>query len=313
MVEARNLTKYYGRKKAVDGVSFKIEKGEVVGLLGPNAAGKTTLMKMLTCFLAPTAGTATVNGYNILENPEKVQESIGYLPEKNPLYEELTVDEFLNFVAEAKGIVKKREKIEKISKISQQCGLDNVLKTSIYKLSKGYRQRVGIAQAIINDPPVLILDEPTIGLDPKQIIETRKLIKNLSGNRTVILSTHILPEVSMTCERVIIINEGKIVTTDTVENLTFKLKGSIEMEMEIEGKVEEIVKTIEEIEGVEKVEVEKPVKEKFNKYIVRLKEDTPEIKKKISKKIVGENFGLLEMKVKEMTLEDIFLKLVTEE
>lgn len=313
MVEARNLTKYYGRKRAVEGVSFTVDKGEIVGLLGPNAAGKTTLMKMLTCFLAPTSGTANVNGYNILENPERVQESIGYLPEKNPLYEELTVDEFLNFVAETKGIVKKREKIEKISKISQQCGLDNVLKTSIYKLSKGYRQRVGIAQAIINDPPVLILDEPTIGLDPKQIIETRKLIKNLSGNRTVILSTHILPEVSMTCERVIIINEGKIVTTDTVENLTFKLKGSIEIEMVIEGKVREVVKTIEKIEGVEKVEVEKPVKEKFNRYTVRLKKDTPEIKKKISNEIVGENFGLLEMKVKEMTLEDIFLKLVTEE
>ena len=313
MVEARNLTKYYGRKRAVEGVSFTVDKGEIVGLLGPNAAGKTTLMKMLTCFLAPTSGTANVNGYNILENPEKVQESIGYLPEKNPLYEELTVDEFLNFVAETKGIVKKREKIEKISKIAYECGLDNVLKTGIYKLSKGYRQRVGIAQAIINDPPVLILDEPTIGLDPKQIIETRKLIKNLSGNRTVILSTHILPEVSMTCERVIIINEGKIVTTDTVENLTFKLKGSIEIEMEIEGKVEEIVKTIEEIEEVEKVEVEKPVKEKFNRYTVRLKKDTPEIKKKISSKIVGKNFGLLEMKVKEMTLEDIFLKLVTEE
>ncbi len=313
MVEARNLTKYYGRKRAVEGVSFTVDKGEIVGLLGPNAAGKTTLMKMLTCFLAPTSGTANVNGYNILENPERVQESIGYLPEKNPLYEELTVDEFLNFVAETKGIVKKREKIEKISKIAYECGLDNVLKTSIYKLSKGYRQRVGIAQAIINDPPVLILDEPTIGLDPKQIIETRKLIKNLSGNRTVILSTHILPEVSMTCERVIIINEGKIVTTDTVENLTFKLKGSIEIEMVIEGKVREVVKTIEEIEGVEKVEVEKPVKEKFNRYTVRLKKDTPEIKKRISNKIVGENFGLLEMKVKEMTLEDIFLKLVTEE
>jgi len=313
MVEARNLTKYYGRKRAVEGVSFTVDKGEIVGLLGPNAAGKTTLMKMLTCFLAPTSGTANVNGYNILENPERVQESIGYLPEKNPLYEELTVDEFLNFVAETKGIVKKREKIEKISKIAYECGLDNVLKTSIYKLSKGYRQRVGIAQAIINDPPVLILDEPTIGLDPKQIIETRKLIKNLSGNRTVILSTHILPEVSMTCERVIIINEGKIVTTDTVENLTFKLKGSIEIEMVIEGKVREVVKTIEEIEGVEKVEVEKPVKEKFNRYTVRLKKDTPEIKKKISNKIVGKNFGLLEMKVKEMTLEDIFLKLVTEE
>ena len=313
MVEARNLTKYYGRKRAVEGVSFTVDKGEIVGLLGPNAAGKTTLMKMLTCFLAPTSGTANVNGYNILENPEKVQESIGYLPEKNPLYEELTVDEFLNFVAETKGIVKKREKIEKISKIAYECGLNNVLKTSIYKLSKGYRQRVGIAQAIINDPPVLILDEPTIGLDPKQIIETRKLIKNLSGNRTVILSTHILPEVSMTCERVIIINEGKIVTTDTVENLTFKLKGSIEIEMVIEGKVREVVKTIEEIEGVEKVEVEKPVKEKFNRYTVRLKKDTPEIKKKISNKIVGKNFGLLEMKVKEMTLEDIFLKLVTEE
>lgn len=312
MIEAKNLTKYYGRKKAVESVSFKIEKGEIVGLLGPNAAGKTTLMKMLTCFLTPTSGTAAVNGYDILENPEKVQESIGYLPEKNPLYEELTVDEFLNFVAEAKGI-KKGEKRQKISKVIEECGLEKVIKTGIYKLSKGYRQRVGIAQAIINDPPCLILDEPTIGLDPKQIIETRKLIKNLSGNRTVILSTHILPEVSMTCERVIIINEGKIITTDTVENLTLKLKGTIEMELEVEGNKDKVLETIEKIEGVEKVDIEKPAREKINRYSIKLKEDTPEIKRRISENIVKENFGLLEMKIKEMTLEDIFLKLVTEE
>ncbi len=313
MIKVRNLTKYYGRTKAIENISFDIEKGEIVGLLGPNAAGKTTIMRCLTCFLTPTSGTVSINNFDIWENPEGVKKSIGYLPEKTPLYEEMTVGEFLSFVAESKGISRKKEKIKSISNVIEKCGLLNVEKKSIWKLSKGYKQRVGIAQALINNPPVLILDEPTIGLDPQQTAETRKLIKELSGNKTVILSSHILPEVSMTCERVIIINEGKIITTDTVENLAFRLKGAIEIEMEIEGEINKIINSVNEIAGVDKIEVEKPIRGNINKYMIRLKEDTPEIKKNLAKKIIDENFGLLEMKTKEMTLEDIFLKLVTEE
>jgi len=171
MVEAKNLTKFYGKTKAIENVCFTVEKGEIVGLLGPNAAGKTTIMRILTCFLTPTSGTAIVNGYDILENPLEVQKSVGYLPERNPLYEEFTVSEFLNFVCETKGIVKKEEKNKRISKVMEECGLSEVKNKTIYKLSKGYKQRVGIAQALVNEPSVLILDEPTIGLDPKQILK----------------------------------------------------------------------------------------------------------------------------------------------
>ncbi|RKY32207.1 MAG: ABC transporter ATP-binding protein [Candidatus Omnitrophota bacterium] len=312
MIEAKNLTKYYGRTKAIENVSFKIEKGEIVGLLGPNAAGKTTIMRILTCFLPPTSGTAKVNGYDILEDPLNVQKNIGYLPERNPLYEELTVEEFLNFVAESKGIKRKKEKREKISRVIEECGLEGFEKKIIGKLSKGYKQRVGIAQALINDPPCLILDEPTIGLDPKQIIETRKLIKNLAGKRTIILSTHILPEVSMTCERVIIINEGHIVAIDTVENLTAKLKGMTEINLEVEGNPGKVKEVIESIDGVKEVEIIPPVKDGINKYIVRsLKEK--DVRKDISEKLVNSGFGLYEISLREMSLEDIFLKLVREE
>lgn len=310
MVEAKNLTKFYGKTKAIEDVSFKVEKGEIVGLLGPNAAGKTTIMRILTCFLTPTSGTAKIGGYDILENPLEVQKNVGYLPEKNPLYEEFTVSEFLNFVCEMKGVIKKDEKVKKISKVIEECGLSEVRNKSIYKLSKGYKQRVGIAQALVNEPSVLILDEPTIGLDPKQIIETRNLIKNLSGKRTIFLSSHILPEVSMVCERVIIINEGKIIATDTVENLTSSLKGGVEIYLEIDGDVEKVKKVLGEISGIKSIKVEIPQKEKVNKYVVIAEKD---IRKEISEKILKNGFGLLAMRIKEMTLEDIFLKLTTKE
>lgn len=312
MIEAKNLTKFYGRTKAIENVSFSVEKGEIVGLLGPNAAGKTTIMRILTCFLPPTSGTAKICGYDILENPLSVQKNTGYLAERNPLYEEFTVSEFLNFVCEAKGILKKREKVERISKVMEECGISDVKNKLIKKLSKGYKQRVGLAQAIINDPPVLILDEPTIGLDPKQIIETRNLIKHLAGKRTVMLSSHILPEVSMVCERVIIINEGKIVAVDSVENLTLKLKGEMEINVEVEGEVERVKKVLSEIDGVKKVEVLSPVKEKVNKYVI-ICERGKDKRQEISSKIVNNGFILLEMKLKEMSLEDIFLKLITKE
>lgn len=312
MIEAKNLTKYYGRTRGIENVSFFVDKGEIVGLLGPNAAGKTTIMRILTCFLTPDSGTAKVNGYDIFENPFEVQKSIGYLPERNPLYEEFRVDEFLNFVCEMKGIIKKDEKIKRISKVIEECGLSDVKNKLIYKLSKGYKQRLGIAQALINDPPCLILDEPTIGLDPKQIIETRNLIKNLAGKRTILLSSHILPEVSMTCERVIIINEGRIVATDTVENLTAKLKGGMEIYVEVEGEIEKVKKVLSEIEGVKSVDVVPPVKERINKYVV-ITEKGKDLRSEISSKIINNNFILLEMSVKEMTLEDIFLKLTTKE
>lgn len=312
MIKAKNLTKYYGRTRGIENVSFFVDKGEIVGLLGPNAAGKTTIMRILTCFLTPDSGTAKVNGYDIFENPFEVQKSIGYLPERNPLYEEFRVDEFLNFVCEMKGIIKKDEKIKRISKVIEECGLSDVKNKLIYKLSKGYKQRLGIAQALINDPPCLILDEPTIGLDPKQIIETRNLIKNLAGKRTILLSSHILPEVSMTCERVIIINEGRIVATDTVENLTAKLKGGMEIYVEVEGEIEKVKKVLSEIEGVKSVDVVPPVKERINKYVV-ITEKGKDLRSEISSKIINNNFILLEMSVKEMTLEDIFLKLTTKE
>ncbi|MCM8819119.1 MAG: ABC transporter ATP-binding protein [Candidatus Omnitrophica bacterium] len=312
MISAKNLTKYYGKTKAIENVSFYIEKGEIVGLLGPNAAGKTTIMRILTCFLTPNSGTAKVNGYDILEQPLKVQESIGYLPERNPLYEEFTVGEFLNLVCEIKGIRKKEEKNKRISTVIEKCGLFDVKNKLIEKLSKGYKQRVGIAQALLNDPPVLILDEPTIGLDPKQIIETRNLIKNLRGERTILLSSHILPEVSMICERVVIINEGRIVATDTVENLTAKIKGGMEICLEIEGDKEKVKKAIEEIPGVKSVNIISSSKERTSKYIV-ITEKEKDLRKEISAKIINSGFGLLEMTLKEMTLEDIFLKLTTKE
>src|SRR6266481_2404702 len=219
MIEVENLTKRYGRHTAVDGVSFRVEKGEILGFLGPNGAGKTTTMRILTCYLPPTDGTARVAGYDVFQAPLEVKRRVGYIPETPPLYPDMTVLDFLGFCAKIKGVAAK----DRRGKIDDVIG----------KLSKGYRQRVGLAQAILNNPDVLILDEPTAGLDPKQIIETRELIKGLGGDHTIILSTHILPEVSMTCGRVVIINKGRVVAEDTPNNLMRRLQGAGALRLEV--------------------------------------------------------------------------------
>src|SRR5580658_1008952 len=224
MITVKNLSKRYARTVAVDHISFEVQKGQVVGFLGPNGAGKTTTMRILTCFLPPTEGSANVAGFDVLEQPMEVKKRIGYLPETPPLYPEMEVEEYLTFVGKLKGM-SGPSLATRVGEVSERCAIADVRKKLISKLSKGYRQRVGLAQAIIHNPDVLILDEPTAGLDPKQIIETRKLIRSLAGEHTIILSTHILPEVSSTCETVIIINQGKLEAIDTPANLTARLQG----------------------------------------------------------------------------------------
>src|ERR1700686_3563346 len=233
MIKVEGLTKRYARKIAVDNISFEVEKGQIVGFLGPNGAGKTTTMRVLTCFLPPTAGSAQVAGFDVLEQPMEVKRRIGYLPETPPVYPDMEVHEYLEFVGRLKG-VPKDSLGARINEVLEKCAIGDVRTKLISKLSKGYRQRVGLAQAILHNPDVLILDEPTSGLDPKQIIETRELIRSLAGDHTIILSTHILSEVEHSCERVIIINQGKLVAQDTVTNLTNRLRGSESVAVEIQ-------------------------------------------------------------------------------
>src|SRR5689334_24460529 len=232
MIKVEGLTKRYARNVAVDHISFEVEKGQIVGFLGPNGAGKTTTMRMLTCFMPPTEGSAQVAGFDVRENPMEVKRRIGYLPKTPPVYPEMEVIEYLDFVGRIKG-VPKANLPGRIDEVMQKTAITDVRTREIGKLSKGYRQRVGLAQAIVHNPDVLILDEPTSGLDPHQIIETRDLIKGLAGDHTIILSTHILPEVEQTCERVIIIAKGKLVATDTVENLTSRLRGAEMIALEV--------------------------------------------------------------------------------
>src|SRR5436853_3901332 len=234
MMNVCDCTKKYARNTAVDHISFEVEKGQIVGFLGPNGAGKTTTMRMLTCFLPPTSGTATVAGFNVLEQPMEVKKRIGYLPEIPPLYPEMETAEYLKFVGQLKGLSGAELK-KRVDYVCERCAIVDVRNRLIGKLSKGYRQRVGLAQAIIHNPDVLVLDEPTAGLDPKQINETRDLIKDLAGSHTIILSTHILPEVEQTCQQVIIINKGKVVATDSVRNLQSRARGGESMIVEIAG------------------------------------------------------------------------------
>src|ERR1700730_2844116 len=232
MIKVEGLTKRYARNVAVDHISFEVEKGQIVGFLGPNGAGKTTTMRMLTCFIPPTEGSAQVAGFDVRENPMEVKRRIGYLPETPPVYPEMEVIEYLDFVGRIKGVPKANLR-SRIDEVMQKTAITDVRNREIGKLSKGYRQRVGLAQAILHNPDVLILDEPTSGLDPHQIIETRDLIKGLAGEHTIILSTHILPEVEATCEHVVIIAKGKLVATDTVENLTSRLRGAETVALEV--------------------------------------------------------------------------------
>ena len=308
MIEVKELTRYYGQKQAISNVSFSVKKGEILGLLGPNAAGKTTTMRILTCYMPPTSGTATVGGYDIFEKSMEVRQITGYLPENPPLYNELVVTDYLNFVAQIKGIEKNRIQKE-IDTVIEKASLGDVKERVIGKLSKGYKQRVGLAQSLLNNPQVVILDEPTVGLDPKQIIEIRELIKNLKGDHTVILSSHILPEVEQTCERVVIISDGNVVAEDTPSNLTARMRGSERILLEVEGdakKVEEALKVFTDITAVKIISQEKNVV----KIAIESKKD---LRTDLAQTLVGKKFGLREMYADKVTLEDIFLHLTTKE
>src|SRR5277367_5010158 len=257
MITVKELTKRYARNTAVDHISFDVAKGQIVGFLGPNGAGKTTTMRMLTCFLPPTSGGATVAGFDVLEQPLEVKKRIGYLPETPPLYPEMETGEYLTFVGRLKGLSGEELK-KRVDYVCQRCAVAEVRNKLLGRLSKGYRQRVGLAQAIIHNPDVLVLDEPTAGLDPKQINETRDLIKGLAGDHTIILSTHILPEVEQTCQQVVIINKGKLVATDSVENLQNRARGAESLLLEIaarDGQLDAVMaqQKLEAVPGVSRV------------------------------------------------------------
>lgn len=311
MIKVEGLTKRYARTTAVDDVSFEVQKGQIVGFLGPNGAGKTTTMRVLTCFLPPSAGTAKVAGYDVLNQPIEVKKRIGYLPEAPPLYPEMEVDEYLQFVGRIKGIPR-ADLMRRVDEVSGRCSIGDVRKKLIGKLSKGYRQRVGLAQAIIHNPDVLILDEPTAGLDPKQIIETRQLIKRLAGDHTIILSTHILPEVEQTCEQVIIINKGKVVATDSVENLTNRLHGAETVAVEVEASngvpdKDAVRQRLEQVSGVSRV-LFKDSKNGRHLFEVESLQGRS-IRPELARGVVEAGWNLVELHAVSLSLEEIFLQL----
>jgi len=310
MIEVEGLTKVYGNKAAIDNLTFTVQKGEVVGFLGPNGAGKTTTMRVLSCYMPPTSGTARVGGYDIRTQALDVRRRIGYLPEHVPLYTDLTVTQYLNFVAEAKGLSRLTRR-QRVGEAIERCLLQDARGRIIGKLSKGYRQRVGLAQALLGDPPILILDEPTIGLDPKQIIEIRSLIRDMQGERTVILSTHILPEVSMVCQRVIIINEGRIVAVDTPETLTRRLQRSTQVLLQIDGPPDQVTVRLREAPGVLQV-VMKDGAGALRRYLVETDKDR-DLRQELARVVCSSGWGLLELRPVDMSLEDVFIRLVTEE
>ena len=310
MITVENLTKRYPNKKAIDGVSFQVEKGEILGFLGPNGAGKTTTMRIITGFMPASEGTVRLDGFDVFEKPLEVRRRIGYLPENPPLYLEMSVTGYLRFVAKIKGVPKEKIAAE-VKRVMERVNITDVQDRIIAKLSKGYKQRVGLAQALLNDPPVLILDEPTIGLDPKQIHQIRELIKDLAGNHTVVLSTHILPEVEQTCHRVIIIDRGKIVAVDTPQNLRFQLQGAERVFMEIQGPASEISSQLKKTPGVVDV---RTVEGSDGRHRFQIEgELRKEIRSDLARTVVQSGWGLYELQAATMSLEDIFLKLTTAE
>jgi ABC-2 type transport system ATP-binding protein len=308
MIEAEGLTKFYGPIGAIRNVSFQIEKGEVVGFLGPNGAGKSTTLRILTCYMPTSSGMARVEGFDVMDNSLQIRQKIGYLPESVPLYKDLTVSRFLRFAASSKGVEAKRMSAE-VSRVISACGLEKNAGRIIRNLSKGFRQRVGLAQALLNDPSVLILDEPTIGLDPTQIIEIRRLIQDLRGDRTILLSSHILPEVAQLCQRVIIINKGEIVATDSPKNLTSQLQKTVKIVLEVSGPSQEFAQAIENMTGVEKVSLESNGTSRF----VIETDPSKDMRPEIAALAVQKGCGLLELRTIQLSLEDIFMQLVTEE
>lgn len=311
MIEIEHVWKYFGDFPAVTDISFTVEKGEVLGFLGPNGAGKSTTMKMITGFLPPSAGTVTVAGFDIVTNSLDARRHIGYLPETVPLYTDMTITDYLSFMGKIRGMsgpdIKRR-----IGEVADLTGLEGYLTTIIGKLSKGYRQRVGIAQAIIHEPDVLILDEPTIGIDPIQVVDTRRLIKDLGGEHTLIISTHILPEVSMICERVIIIHEGQIVAVDRPENLAARLQGVERIEVDVKGPSKDIVEALQRIDGIHEVERSYVQDGGFSTYVVAA-DAKADLRAHMAVAIVNGGWELLRLQSIGMTLEDIFLRLTTTE
>ena len=308
MIEVQHLTKRYGRVTAVDDISFKVERGEILGFLGPNGAGKTTTMRILTGYMPASDGKAIVAGFDVFEQPLEAKRRTGYLPETPPLYPDMSVVEYLTFVSKIKD-VPVAERRQRVQAVMERTRIADMANRQCSKLSKGYRQRVGLAQAIIHNPDVLILDEPTAGLDPKQIIETRELIKELAGNHTIILSTHILPEVSQTCQRVVIINKGRVVAVDTPDNLTARLRGSETLYVQVDAAGADALAALSRIAGVTRV-VESDRRDRLVGFEVE-SESGRDVRRDLAKTIVTNGWGLLELRPMRMSLEEIFLSLTT--
>lgn len=306
MISVSGVTKCYGNLTAVEDISFQVERGEILGFLGPNGAGKTTTMRVITGYTPPTRGEVFVGGFDVVEQPIQAKSLIGYLPENPPLYNEMSVDGYLDFVADLKGVAGRIKK-ERIGFAVEKCGIEDVRKRLIGNLSKGYRQRVGIAQALVNDPAVLVLDEPTIGLDPKQIIEIRELIKSLAGDRTVILSTHILPEVSMICTRVVIINKGRIGLQESLDTIRGGLQGQTVLILRIRRRDDTVKKRIQSIPQVSEI-----TETSQGEFRVTC-DGSQEARELLAKTVVENGWGLLELRPSTQTLEEIFLEVISAE
>jgi ABC-2 type transport system ATP-binding protein len=309
VIEVQHLSKKYGPFTAVDDVSFKAESGEILGFLGPNGAGKTTTMRIITGYMPATEGKATVAGYDVFDHPLEAKRRTGYLPETPPLYPDMTVREYLNFVAKIKGVTSNVK--DRVDTVMKKTWVADMANRHCGKLSKGYKQRVGLAQALIHEPEVLVLDEPTAGLDPKQIIETRQLIRELAGTHTIVLSTHILPEVAQTCQKVVIISKGKVVATDTPDALTERLRGAMTLFVQAQGPSDDIQRALQSISGIVRVS---PSDNRGD--TVGFDVDTEkgaDVRREVAAAIVRGGWGLLELRPMRMSLEDIFLSLTTEE
>ena len=309
MIEVEHLSKHYGTVKAVDDVSFRAEAGEILGFLGPNGAGKTTTMRIITGYMPATEGKASVAGFDVFDQPIEAKRRTGYLPETPPLYPDMTVREYLTFVAKIKGV--RKDVSGAVDTVMKKTWVSDMADRHTAKLSKGYKQRVGLAQALIHNPDVLVLDEPTAGLDPKQIIETRQLIRELRGNHTIVLSTHILPEVAQTCQKVVIINKGKVVAIDTPDALTERLHGAQSLFVEAQGPAEDIQSSLRSLPGVVNVSVS-PARDLISSFQVD-SEKGLDVRRDVAAAIVQNGWGLLELRPMRMSLEEIFLSLTTEE
>lgn len=311
MIEVQNLTKAYGPVTAVDHVSFTVQKGEILGFLGPNGAGKTTTMRILTGYMPATSGTARIAGFDVFQDSLEVRRHIGYLPESPPLYPDMAVETYLDFVLRIKNVPSEKRRA-RVNDALEKTNITDKRKELIKRLSRGYRQRVGLAQALVHDPEVIVLDEPTVGLDPKQIIEVRNLIKGLAGNHTIILSTHILPEVSMTCDRVVIINKGKIAAIDTPQNLTAQLKGGQKIHIDAQAPEKPLQELLAQIPGASRVQVTSP---RADGHLTATIEAAPgqDLRSQVAARIVEKGWALYELGSVSVSLEDIFLELTTDD